>query len=62
MGSKKPIQKIFLLPEVTISKNWYDTSLFLYIMKSIACKVWKLNISVKKGDFWGGSEGPKVTF
>ena len=31
-------------------------------MKPIAYKVEKLNILVKKGDPWGDSEGPKVTF
>ena len=31
-------------------------------MKPRAYKVQKLNISVKKGDPWGDSEGPKVTF
>ena len=31
-------------------------------MKPIAYKVQKLKISVKKGDPWGDSEGPKVTF
>ena len=31
-------------------------------MKPRAYKVQKLKISVKKGDPWGDSEGPKVTF
>ena len=31
-------------------------------MKPRAYKVQKLNISVKKGDPWGDSKGPKVTF
>ena len=31
-------------------------------MKPRAYKVKKLKISVKKGDPWGDSEGPKVTF
>ena len=31
-------------------------------MKPRAYKVQKLKISVKKGDPWGGSDGPKVTF
>ena len=31
-------------------------------MKPRAYKVQKINISVKKGDPWGDSEGPKVTF
>ena len=31
-------------------------------MKSRAYKVRKLNILVKKGDPWGDSDGPKVTF
>ena len=53
MGSKEPIQKIFLLPAVTISTNWYDASWFLYRMKPRAYKVQKLKISVKKGDPWG---------
>ena len=50
MGLKEPIQKIFLLPVVTISEKLYDASLFLHRMKSRAYKVRKLNISVKKGD------------
>ena len=62
MGSKEPIQKLFLLPAVTISAKWYDSSWLLYRMKSRAYKVQKLKISVKKGDPWGDSEGPKVTF
>ena len=53
MGSKDPIKKLFLLPAVTISTNWYDASWFLYRMKSRAYKVRKLKISVKKGDPWG---------
>ena len=59
MGSKEPIQKIFLLPVITISEKLYDSSWFLYRMKSRAYKVQKLKISVKKGDPWGDSEGPK---
>ena len=31
-------------------------------MKPSAYKVQKLKILVKKGDPWGDSEGPKVTF
>ena len=31
-------------------------------MKPRAYKVQKLKISIKKGDHWGDSEGPKVTF
>ena len=31
-------------------------------MKPRAYKVQKLKISVKKGDPWGDSDGPKVTF
>ena len=53
MGSKEPIQKLFLLPAVTILANWYDASWFLYRMKSRAYKVRKLKTSVKKGDPWG---------
>ena len=61
-GLKRAYSKLFLLQVVTISSNWYDSSLFLYIMKPISYKVQKLKISVKKGDPWGDSEGPKVTF
>ena len=50
MGLKEPIQKLFLLPVVTISANWYDASWFLYRKKPRAYKVQKLNISIKKGD------------
>ena len=59
MGSKEPIQKLFLLPAVTISANWYDASWSLYRMKSRAYKVQKLKISVRKGDPWGDSEAQK---
>ena len=47
---------------ILLSMNWYDAYLFLYIMKPRAYKVQNLKISVKKGDPWGDSEGPKVTF
>ena len=62
MGLKEPIQNYFLLPAVKISKKWCDASWFLYRMKPRAYKVQKLKISVKKGDPWGDSDGPKVTF
>ena len=58
-GLERAYSKLFLLPAVTISKNWYDTSWFLYRMKSRAYKVRKLKISVKKGDPWGDSEAQK---
>ena len=60
-GLERAYSKLFLLPKVTISENWYDASWFLYRMKPRAYKVQKLKISVKKGDPWGDSEGPKVT-
>ena len=59
MGSKEPIQKIFLLPAITISEKWYDASWFLYRTKPKAYKVQKLKISVKKGDPWGNSKAQK---
>ena len=55
MGSKEPIQKLFLLPMVTISEKLYDASCFLYKMKPRAYKVQKLKISEKgetPGGFW----------
>ena len=61
-GLERAYSELFLLPVVTISEKWYDSSWFLYRMKPRAYKVQKLNISVKKGDPWGDSEGPKVTF
>ena len=61
-GLERAYLELFLLPSVTILENWYDASWFLYRMKPRAYKVQKLNISVKKGDPCGDSEGPKVTF
>ena len=61
-GIERAYSKLFLLPAVTISTNWYEASWFLYRMKQRAYKVQTLKISVKKGDPWGDSEGPKVTF
>ena len=52
-------KKIFLLPVVTISSKWYNSSWFLYRMKSRAYKVWKLKISIKKGDPWGDLKAQK---
>ena len=61
-GLERAYSELFLLKAVTISENWYNSSLSLYGVKSRAYKVQKLNISVKKGDPWGDSEGPKATF
>ena len=61
-GLKRAYSKLFLLPVVTISSNWYDSSWFLYRMKPRSYKVQKLKILVKKGDPKGHSDGPKVTF
>ena len=61
-GLERSYSKLFLLPAVKISENWYDASLFLYSMKPRAYKVQKLKFSVKKGDPWGDSKGQKVTF
>ena len=61
-GFERAYSKLFLLLVVTISENWYDASWFLYRMKPRAYKVQKLKILVKKGDPWGDSEGPEVTF
>ena len=47
MGSKEPIQKLFLLIVVTISENWYNSSWSLYEVKSRAYKVRKLKVLVK---------------
>ena len=55
MGSKEPIQKIFLLTAVTISENWYNASWSLYGVKSRAYKVRKLKVLVKwetPGGIW----------
>ena len=62
MGSEEPIWRFFLLSVVTMSEKLYDSSWFLYRMKLISYKVQKLKIPVKKGDPWGDSKGPKVTF
>ena len=62
MGSKEPIQRIFLLSVVKISEKFYDSSWFLYRMKPRSYKVPKLKITVKTGDPRGDSDGPKVTF
>ena len=61
-GLERAYSELFLLPVVEISAKWYDASWFLYRMKPRAYKVQKLKISVKKGDPWRDSEGPKVTF
>ena len=47
MGSKEPIQKIFLLTAVTISEKWYNSSLSLYGLKSRDYKVRKSKVLVK---------------
>ena len=62
MGLKEPIQRKFLLSAVKISEKIYESSWLLYEMKPRLYKIPKLKIIVKKGDPWGDSEGPKVTF
>ena len=62
MGSKEPIRRKILLYVVTISVNLSESSWFLYRMKPRLYKMPKLNITVKKGDPWGDSDGPKATF
>ena len=44
-GIERAYSELFLLPVVTISKKWYDSSWFFYRMKPRAYKVQKLNIS-----------------
>ena len=61
-GLERAYSELFLLPAVTISAKLYDSSWFLWRMKPRAYKVQKLKISIKKGDPWGDSQGPKVTF
>ena len=55
IGLKEPIQKIFLLKLVTISKKWYNSSWSLYRVNSRAYKVRKLKVLVKwetPGGIW----------
>ena len=62
MGSKETIWRKILLSVVTISEKISESSCFLYRMKSRLYEMPKLKITVKTGDPWGDSDGPKVTF
>ena len=62
MGSKKPIQNYFYYQQLQYHKNDM-MPLYSYTERyQELTKCQKLKILVKKGDPWGDSEGPKVTF